>query len=130
MQALSKVCQSEQNFGRSLCEGRLPSLSSMAGETSQFFNPWESPPRFTSPPEDTALEKRIAKLAEYCVRIGPSFIGIFKQKQQDNQEYAFLSGGEGAEYWRWVRYILIAIGSHGAGMWLPSVCAWLHTHIP
>ncbi|KAK9844464.1 hypothetical protein WJX74_002850 [Apatococcus lobatus] len=76
----------------------------MSGETSQFFNPWESPPRFTAPPEDPSLAKRVVKLAEYCVRNGPGFVGIFKDKQKDNAEYAFLFAGEGAEYWRWVLY--------------------------
>ena len=75
----------------------------MSGETSQFFNPWESPPRFTPAPQDPALAKRIVKLAEYCVRNGPGFVGIFKDKQKDNQEYQFLFSGEGSEYWRWVR---------------------------
>ncbi|KAK9809045.1 hypothetical protein WJX72_008362 [[Myrmecia] bisecta] len=74
------------------------------GDHGQFFSPWASPPRFTEPPEDSALVQRIQKLAEFAVRNGPSFVQLMKDKQKENAAYAFLFDGEGSSYFQWVLY--------------------------
>eukprot|EP00803_Ostreobium_quekettii_P003823 evm.model.scf_1238.3 EVM.evm.TU.scf_1238.3 scf_1238:26007-36121(-) len=70
----------------------------------QFFPPWEGPPPFVPPPEDAGLRQRITKLAEFAKRNGPNFVDLIINKQQENPEYGFLFGGEGADYYRWSLY--------------------------
>jgi hypothetical protein len=38
------------------------------------------------------------------LRAGPSFVDMMKERQKENPEYAFLHGGEGADYYRWALY--------------------------
>lgn len=73
-------------------------------DAGQFFSPWDPPPGFSSPPQDPSLAQRVAKLAEFAARNGPSFVDVVRTKQQSNPEYAFLRGGLGAEYYAWVLY--------------------------
>jgi hypothetical protein len=63
--------------------------------------PPQQAPQFTFPPTDAALSLRISKLAEYTSRNGPAFEEQVRTKQADNQEYAFLRGGEGSSYYQW-----------------------------
>jgi hypothetical protein len=74
---------------------------------TQFFNEWDPMPPFISAPEDSGLEQRISKLAEFAAKNGPPFVNMIRQKQADNAEYAFLSGGPGSEYFTWKLYCII-----------------------
>lgn len=65
-----------------------------------FFEPHEPLPIPVPPPSDPALLQRIKKLADYVSRNGPEFVSLFKDKQQHNPEYGFLTGGEGHEYYK------------------------------
>lgn len=69
-----------------------------------FFDPNEPPPEFSQPPADDRLQQIIIKLAQFASRNGPSFVDVIRQKQAGNTDYNFLSGGEGAGYWRWYLY--------------------------
>ncbi|CAL5223139.1 g5604 [Coccomyxa viridis] len=69
-----------------------------------FFNPHEPPPDFAQPPADDRLTQIITKLAQFASRNGPGFVDVIRQKQAGNADYDFLSGGEGAAYWRWYLY--------------------------
>ena len=69
-----------------------------------FFDPNEPPPEFSQPPADDRLTQIIIKLAQFASRNGPSFVDVIRQKQAGNTDYNFLSGGEGAGYWRWYLY--------------------------
>ena len=73
-------------------------------DPAKFFKPWEAPPHFDQPPQDSALTQRIQKLAQFASRNGPSFIELLTKKQAGNPEYDFLSGGHGSPYFRWVLY--------------------------
>eukprot|EP00887_Chlorella_sp_A99_P000681 scaffold5.g681.t1 len=68
---------------------------------SAQFTPGEPPPPFAAPPADQGLLQRITKLVEYGTRNGPGFIDLMRQNQGANPEYAFLVGGEGADYFAW-----------------------------
>lgn len=81
--------------------GDLP-LDSM--DATKFFKPWEAPPHYVPAPADSALTQRIQKLAQFASRNGPSFVELISNKQAGNPEYAFLSGGEGSTYFRWILY--------------------------
>ena len=50
-------------------------------------------------PADEALADRIEKLASRVARVGPQMESMVKEKQGDNPDFAFLSGGEGAGYY-------------------------------
>ena len=76
----------------------------MSDQPSQFFSPHEPPPDFTPAPADEVLAQRISKLAQFAARNGPGFVELMVAKQSGNPEYAFLSGGEGSSYWRWILY--------------------------
>ena len=52
-----------------------------------------------SRPADEALADRIEKLASRVARVGPQMESMVKEKQGDNPDFAFLSGGEGAGYY-------------------------------
>ena len=69
-----------------------------------FFYPHEPPPDFAQPPADDRLTQIITKLAQFASRNGPGFVDVIRQKQAGNTDYNFLSGGEGAAYWRWYLY--------------------------
>ena len=69
-----------------------------------LFPPWEPPPEFVSPPSDAGLVQRVEKLAEFVQRNGSQFQELMRQKQRDNPEYAFLFGGDGATFYRWILY--------------------------
>ncbi|ERN06855.1 calcium homeostasis endoplasmic reticulum protein [Amborella trichopoda] len=70
-----------------------------------FFHPWDPPPPPTPPPADPELQKRIDKLSEYAAKNGPEFEAMIREKQQDNPGYAFLFGGEGHAYYRYMLWI-------------------------
>ena len=65
-----------------------------------FFSPWESPPKFSDLPQDSALEQRISKVVEFAARNGPNFVDLMRTKQQQNPEYGFLFTGDGSAYFR------------------------------
>lgn len=73
-------------------------------DATKFFKPWEAPPHYVPAPADSALTQRIQKLAQFASRNGPSFVELISNKQAGNPEYAFLSGGEGSTYFRWILY--------------------------
>lgn len=58
-------------------------------------------PPFAPAPADPALAVRITKLAEYTARNGPAFEAQVRAKQAGSQEYTFLFGGEGTDFYRW-----------------------------
>ena len=51
-----------------------------------------------SRPADEGLADRIEKLAARVAKVGPQMEAMVKEKQGDNPDFAFLSGGDGAEY--------------------------------
>lgn len=53
------------------------------------------------PPEDAELKNIIDKLANFVARNGPEFEQMTKQKQQDNQKFSFLFGGENYSYYQY-----------------------------
>lgn len=70
-------------------------------------NLWEPPPCACLPPADSQLEDRINTLAKYAAQNGPNgpqFVDMVREKQKDNVEFQFLSGGPGSDYFRWVLY--------------------------
>jgi len=73
---------------------------------AQFFNAWDPVPAFVPVPEDTALEQRISKLAEFAAKNGPPFVDMIREKQANNAEYNFLSGGPGSDYFTWKLYCI------------------------
>ena len=85
-----------------------------------FFNPDEPPPDFAQPPADDRLTQIITKLAQFASRNGPGFVDVIRQKQAGNNDYNFLSGGEGAAYWRWYLYCTLYNLPPGAVLALPS----------
>ena len=50
-------------------------------------------------PSDEKLAERIEKLVAFVAR-KPEMEAFTAEKQKDNPEFAFLSGGEGAEYYQ------------------------------
>ena len=52
-----------------------------------------------SRPADEGLADRIEKLAARVAKVGPQMEAMVKEKQGDNPDFAFLSGGDGAEYY-------------------------------
>jgi hypothetical protein len=66
------------------------------------FDPAPAPP-----PADPDLQKRIDKLVEYIAKNGPEFEIVIRDKQHDNPDYAFVFGGDGHAYYR---YMLWAAG--------------------
>lgn len=63
-------------------------------------------PAFAPAPGDSALALRIIKLAEYTARNGPVFEAQVRAKQAGSQEYSFLSGGEGTDFYRWCLFCM------------------------
>lgn len=59
----------------------------------------------------------IKTLAPFVARMGPAFEALALQKNGHSPEFAFLSGGEGAAYFRWqVRALKAAYESKGLGI--------------
>jgi hypothetical protein len=68
--------------------------------------PFESaPPAPAPPPSDPELQKRIDKLVEYIAKNGPEFEIVIRDKQHDNPDYAFVFGGEGHAYYRYMLWV-------------------------
>lgn len=67
--------------------------------SSPFHNPYDSSTLPAPPPSEPELQKRIDKLVEYAVKVGPEFESMIREKQQDNPAYNFLFGGEGHYYY-------------------------------
>jgi hypothetical protein len=78
-------------------------VNAYAMANQQPSNPQNRPP-FVPAPHDGALALRITKLAEYTARNGTAFEEQVRAKQRQNQEYAFLHGGEGSNYYAWCRF--------------------------
>ncbi|GKV37766.1 hypothetical protein SLEP1_g45756 [Rubroshorea leprosula] len=72
---------------------------------SPFHGLYDSPPPPAAPPSDPELQKRIEKLIEYCIKNGPEFEAMIREKQQDNPDYSFLFGGEGHGYYRYKHWL-------------------------
>ncbi len=89
------------------------------GDPASFFQAWEPPPRFTPAPADAALAQRVAKLAQFAARNGPSFVELIRAKQAANAEYGFLRGGDGADFWRWTLHCAL----HGLPAGAPLAAA-------
>ena len=53
------------------------------------------------PPDDAALRKAIETLAAFVARNGPAFEALALRHNAGDAAFRFLSGGEGAEYYRW-----------------------------
>ncbi|WAR23763.1 CHERP-like protein [Mya arenaria] len=53
------------------------------------------------PPDEPELKNIIDKLANFVARNGPEFENMTKQKQQDNQKFSFLFGGEHYAYYQY-----------------------------
>nr|CAB3471199.1 unnamed protein product [Digitaria exilis] len=68
--------------------------------------PYESAPPPAAPPADPELQKRIDKLVEYIGKNGPEFEAMIRDKQHDNPDYAFVFGGEGHAYYRYMLWLL------------------------
>ncbi|XP_062178357.1 uncharacterized protein LOC133883151 isoform X2 [Phragmites australis] len=68
--------------------------------------PFDSaPPPPAAPPADPELQKRIDKLVEYIGKNGPDFEAMIRDKQHDNPDYAFVFGGEGHAYYRYMLWL-------------------------
>ncbi|GLU01105.1 hypothetical protein SLE2022_184300 [Rubroshorea leprosula] len=74
---------------------------------SPFHGVYDSPPPPVVPPSDPELQKRIEKLVEYCIKNGPEFEAMIREKQKDNPDYSFLFGGEGHGYYRYKHWLSI-----------------------
>ncbi|XP_062005761.1 uncharacterized protein LOC133722930 [Rosa rugosa] len=77
-------------------------------------SPLRSSPLLSTPTlllRSPELHKRINKLVEYSAKNGPDFKAMIREKQQDNPDYAFLSGGEGHGYYRYKLYASTRVGS-------------------
>ena len=96
-------------------------------DPAKFFNPWEAPPHYVPAPFESTLTQRIQKLAQFASRNGPSFIELISNKQAGNPEYAFLAGGEGSTYFRWVLYCNLQNLNRGQPSF--SNLAWQHVRI-
>ena len=84
---------------------------------SQFFAEWDPVPPFAPRPENQALEQRITKLAEFAQKNGPPFVKMIREKQANNPEYSFLSGGPGAQYFTWKLYCFVYNLYPGRKIW-------------
>ncbi|KAF7110808.1 hypothetical protein CFC21_110886 [Triticum aestivum] len=65
--------------------------------------PQQQPP--APPPADPELQKRIDKLVEYIAKNGPEFEIVIRDKQHDNPDYAFIFGGDGHAYYRYMLWV-------------------------
>ena len=101
-------------------------MNGSANASTQFFSPWDPPPPFVNPPQDSKRAEVIQKLGQFAVKNGASFVELIKVKQKDNPEYQFLFGGEGCDYYRWVLYC----GCHGLPADQPIPAAHQQAHPP
>ena len=53
------------------------------------------------PPEDPELRRTIEAMAPFVARNGPAFEALATKLNAGNPAFGFLSGGRGAEYYRW-----------------------------
>lgn len=85
-----------------------PPPHAMAAPPHPYMHPpqYESaPPAPAPPPSDPELQKRIDKLVEYIAKNGPEFEIVIRDKQHDNPDYAFVFGGEGHAYYRYMLWV-------------------------
>ena len=54
-----------------------------------------------APPEDPELRRTIDAMAPFVARNGPAFEALAAKLNAANPLFGFLSGGRGAEYYRW-----------------------------
>ena len=64
----------------------------------------EDRPPFALKPSNEALLKKIVTVATFVAKNGQKFEEVTKQKQEGNAEFTFLFGGEGEEYYKWLKY--------------------------
>lgn len=56
----------------------------------------------SEPPQPSSnILRGIRSIAPFVARVGPSFEALAIHKNASNPDFAFLAGGEGAEYYRW-----------------------------
>ncbi|PSC68980.1 TATA-box binding -interacting TOUGH isoform B [Micractinium conductrix] len=67
-----------------------------------------APPQ-ADPPPDAELRQAIDSLAFFVARNGVVFENMARQRQQKEARWSFLSGGEGAPYYRWKVHSLRAL---------------------
>lgn len=60
----------------------------------------EAPPK-ADPPGDPKVQKTIDSLAVFVARNGPGFEAIAKERNAFDSKFNFLSGGLGAQYYKW-----------------------------
>jgi len=68
----------------------------------------EPRPAFALKPESEALLKKIKAVATFVAKNGIKFEEVTKVKQEGNEEFCFLFGGEGEYYYKWLKYALKA----------------------
>lgn len=79
------------------CVLRWCAVAAPVGATHPPPPPAAAPP----PPADAALRKAIETLAAFVARNGPAFEALAMRRNAGDAAFRFLSGGEGAEYYRW-----------------------------
>lgn len=67
-----------------------------------------APPQ-AAPPADSELRQAIDSLAFFVAKNGVIFENMARQKQQKEERWSFLSGGPGADYYRWKVHSLKSI---------------------
>jgi len=53
-----------------------------------------------APPADMELKNVIERIADYVTKNGPQFVDVVREKHPNDPKFAFLSGGEGHDYFR------------------------------
>lgn len=61
----------------------------------------QQPAPKVAPPEDPELRRTIEAMAPFVARNGPAFEALATKLNASNPMFCFLSGGRGAEYYRW-----------------------------
>jgi hypothetical protein len=54
-----------------------------------------------APPEDPELRRTIEAMAPFVARNGPAFEAVAVKENAKKHTFSFLTGGAGAEYYRW-----------------------------
>ena len=62
------------------------------------------------------IVRAIRTIAPFVARMGPAFEAVAIQKNSDDSNFAFLTGGTGAEYYRWTVRALKAAQSDTTGL--------------
>jgi hypothetical protein len=70
----------------------------------------EPRPPFALKPANEAVLKKIQTVAAFTVKNGQKFEDVTRTKQVGNPEFSFLSGGEGEDYYNWLKYATKAGG--------------------